>query len=178
MFLQNVYWSALVLHHPPLPWKISCYAPTLKHYSFCKTLYLKCLTVFWIRLCLNNCSMICAVTLCYVLYQTHSEPWHIQHFVFSGRCWHIHSYSALLRHIHAYWVIFQAYSGIFSTLCNPHLFKTLWNIDEAYSQPCHRALFSHIQTYKLLQHLHMEKPGIFRILEYSKPLHNCTLMYI
>ena len=32
--------------------------------AFCKTLYFKCLTVFWIRLCLNNCSRICTVTLC------------------------------------------------------------------------------------------------------------------
>ena len=27
------------------------------------------------------------------------------------------------------------------------LFKTLWNIDEAYSEPFHRVLFSHIQAY-------------------------------
>ena len=32
--------------------------------AFCKTLYFKCLTVFWIRLCLNNCSRICTLTLC------------------------------------------------------------------------------------------------------------------
>ena len=34
----------------PLPWKISGCAPALRHYSFGKTLHLKCLTVFWIRL--------------------------------------------------------------------------------------------------------------------------------
>ena len=27
------------------------------------------------------------------------------------------------------------------------LFKTLWNIDEAYSEPFHGVLFSHIQAY-------------------------------
>ena len=42
--------------------KISCCTPALRHYSFCKTLHLKFLTVFGIRLCLNNCSVICTVT--------------------------------------------------------------------------------------------------------------------
>ena len=31
---------------------------------FCRTLHLKCLTVFWIRLCLDNRSVISTVTLC------------------------------------------------------------------------------------------------------------------
>ena len=46
---QNVYWSALG-PHPPLPWKISGCAPAFRHYSFCKMLHHKCLTVFWICL--------------------------------------------------------------------------------------------------------------------------------
>ena len=33
-----------------LPWKICCCAAALSHYSFCKTLHPKCLTVFEIRL--------------------------------------------------------------------------------------------------------------------------------
>ena len=33
---------------------IDGYSATLKHYSFCKILHLKCLTVLWIRLCLDN----------------------------------------------------------------------------------------------------------------------------
>ena len=45
----------------------------LTHYSFCKTLHLKYLTVFWICLCLNNCSIVCTVTICYVPHETHSE---------------------------------------------------------------------------------------------------------
>ena len=47
-----------------LPWNISGCAPALRRYSICKTLHLKCLTVFWIRFCLNNCSVISTVTLC------------------------------------------------------------------------------------------------------------------
>ena len=69
---------------PPLPWKISGCTSPLMHYSFCKTLRLKCLTVFWISLCLDNCSLICTVTICYVLHQTHWEFWHIQNCWFRG----------------------------------------------------------------------------------------------
>ena len=60
-------------HPHPLSWKISGCAPALRYYSFCKTLHLKCLTVFWMRVCLDNCSVICKVTWCYVLHETHSE---------------------------------------------------------------------------------------------------------
>ena len=35
---------------PLLPWKMSRCLPAPSHYSFCKTLHLKYLTVFWIRL--------------------------------------------------------------------------------------------------------------------------------
>ena len=69
---------------PSLPWKTSGCVPALRHYSFCKILHLKCLTVFWIPICLDNCSVICTVTLCYVLQQTHSEFWYIHNFVYSG----------------------------------------------------------------------------------------------
>ena len=49
---------------------------------FWKTLYLKCLSVFWIRLCFDKCSVICTMTLCYVKQKTHSEFWHIQYCFF------------------------------------------------------------------------------------------------
>ena len=64
------------------------------------------------------------------------------------------------------------------------LFKTLWNVDQAYSEPCHRALFSHIQVYSepcarfaYTQTWHTQNPGIFRSLPqlhpnaYSEPRH-------
>ena len=92
----------------------------------------------------------------------------------------------------------QSYSGIFSTLCNsrvcttlschilsPNIFKTggllqtLWNVDQAYLELCHGALCSHILAYQnLMQHLHMQKPGILGILEYSEPFHNCIPKHI
>ena len=75
---------------------------------------------------------------------------HIQNFgifstVFPGICWHIQSYLALSRHIHAYWVIINIHSGLFSTLCNSRIHNLaifwalaylelevkLWNVDQA-----------------------------------------------
>ena len=145
--------------NPPLPWKISGKLHSFV-ILFCKMLHLKCLTVIWIHLCYGKCSVICTVTLCYVQQQAHLEFWHIQRCdlcrcIYSIKFSVIKAYSHLLRH---YW-------GIFSTLCNPRtyslpchimspgifrtegLFETLWNIDQAYSEPCYRALFTHIQAY-------------------------------
>ena len=110
---------------------------------------------------------------------------------FSGMRRHIRSYSALLRHIHSYWDIIKTYSGLFrhSAPCvilaysQPYhilspgifrtggLFKTLWNVDQAYSEPCHRALLSHIPAYSepcamlfYAETRHTWNPGIFRTL--------------
>ena len=120
--LQNVHCGALFLltkclwkcprsTKPPLPWNIYGCMPALRHYSICKTLHLKSLTVFWICICLNNCSVICTVTLSYALHYTHSEFWHIQNSFYSDILMHTQAYSALLRHIHAYWVILKGCSG-------------------------------------------------------------------
>ena len=85
--------------------------------------------------------------------------------------------------------LIQAYSALFVTLTYSQpchivspgifrkggLFKTLSNIYQTYSEPCHghySAIFRHIQN--LMQCLHMQKPGILRILEYSELLHNCV----
>ena len=74
----------------------------------------------------HNCSVICTVTLCSVLHQTHSEFWQIQHSCFF-RYIHAHAYPIIFRVIEAYSHIrhIQAYSGIFSTMCNPRIFATL-----------------------------------------------------
>ena len=79
---------------------IDAYSATLRHYSFCKMLYLKYLTVFGISLCLDNSLAICTVALCYILHQKHSEFWHhIQNSVCSGIFRHILVYLLLLRYI-------------------------------------------------------------------------------
>ena len=117
---------------PPQRWKSFDCPPALRYYSFCKALHLKCLTLFWICLCLDNDSVIFTVTLCFVLHQnvphqTYLEFWLIQNSIYLGICRIIQSYSTLLKHIHAYWSIFEAYTCIFSTLCSPRISKSLPN---------------------------------------------------
>ena len=46
--------------------------------------------------------------------------------------------------------------------------KPCETLTKAYSGQCDRALFSHIQAYNFLQHLHMQKPDIIRVLEHSE----------
>ena len=67
---------------------------------------------------LGNCSVICTLTSCYVLYQTYSEFWYIRLYFFQ-------LYSGIVNHIEGHW-------GLFSTLCNPRIFTTL-----PYSEPWH-----------------------------------------
>ena len=107
VFLTNclsVYCSST---KPPQPWKFSSCVPALRQCFFCKRLHLKYLTVVWICLCLDNCSVICTVTLHYVLHQTHLKFRHIHNSVYSDICRHIQAYSALLHHIHGYWGIMR-----------------------------------------------------------------------
>ena len=127
---------------------------------FCKMFHLKCLTVFWIRLCLDNCSVTCIVavrynvpyasdifrTLAYSgLYlfrytQTYSK-------IFST----IRTYWRILRQCQGIFKVIQAHSAPFVTLAYSQpcqipspgmfktigIFKTLWNFDQTYSERCH-----------------------------------------
>ena len=152
------------------------------------------MTVSWIRLCLDDCSVICKVTLCYVLHQTYSEFWHIQHSVFQVYVdifKHTRRYCGIFTHIETLWRHNQAFSAIFSTLCNPRRFvlALAYLESEAYLKPCetltrhipnsavkhYSAVFRNIQN--LVQRLHTQKPGTLGILEYSKPFHNCIPMH-
>ena len=144
--------------------------------------------------CVSNCSVYCTVTVWYVMHQAQNNST----LCFSAICGHIQSYWALLRHIHTYRDI-PAFSVIFSTLCKPHIFATLplfralacsefkTNL-KAYSRGLFKterwpkifrrhysAIFRHFQN--LEQPLHMQKPDILRILEYSEP-YNCILAYV
>ena len=110
---------------PPCPEKILVAHLHSGIILFCKMLHCKCLTLFWTCVNLSNCSVICTVT-CYVLHQTHSEFWHIQLSVFF-RYMHTHTYSIIFRVVEPYSHIrhIQAYSGIYSTMCNARIFTTL-----------------------------------------------------
>ena len=129
-----------------LLWKVSGCLSALTHHSFCKTHHLKCLTIFWIHPCLDNCSVVFTVTVTprYVQHQTNSKFWHIENSVYLGICRQIQAYSALLTHIHAYWEIIRAHSSlfiIFSTQGNSYVLTQLCHIlplaflkPEAYSK--------------------------------------------
>ena len=70
--------------------------------------------------CLHNWSVVSTVTLYYVLHQTHLEFWYIQHPVSQvyPSMFSCIQYYDIFTHIETLRLI-QAYSGIFSTLCNP-----------------------------------------------------------
>ena len=93
-FWRCVYQSTPVPRNLPCPDK---FLVVRQHSGI--TLF-KCLRVCF---SLYSWSVICAVTLCYVLHQARSEFWHIQNSI----CVHIQAYSALLRHIQAYWSIIK-----------------------------------------------------------------------
>ena len=126
------------------------------------------MTVFRICFCLDNCSVICAVTLCYE-YVGHIQNSAIfRNSIYSGILRHIQGYSVLLKYIHAYRGIVKTYSGLsrhsalfvtlgYSQPCHipsPGIFRTggifkiLWNFGQVYSDPCHtqngqNSLFRH-----------------------------------
>ena len=137
----------------PMPWKKSGCALALSYYSFCEILHRKCLIGFWILLCLDNYSITCTVTLCYVLHETHTELCLLRYMqayssifniieVYSHKSRHYYktySASSVTFHIHnlaIFWALaYEAYSK-------------LWNFDQAYLKPCHsqNSLFRHYST--------------------------------
>ena len=99
--------------------------------------------------------------------------------VYIGIFNHIQRYSSISTNIKTLLRHIQTYSGVFNTLCNPR-----------YSQPCHilspgifrtgglfKALWSADQIYSDI-FLHMQKPDILGIPEYSEPFHNYIPTYI
>ena len=77
---DKMFIEVLKTHETSLALKFSVWVHALSHYSFCKKLL-----NFWQfseYICLDNCSVICTLTLCYVLHQRHSEFWHIQNYLF------------------------------------------------------------------------------------------------
>ena len=209
-FWQNTYRGTLVPQHLQ-PLSLSHLAlyllSTLICHYFCKMLYLKCLAVFWIHLYLHNCAVICTVTLFYVLHRRIHNSDIFSTLVYTAICRHIQQFSASLRHIDAYWDIIMVYSGLnqaypahcltlpYSQSCHilstgifwiePKAYlKTLWSVDQAYSEPCHRVLFSYIQecsepcpTLAYAEIWHTQNPEIFRTLTllhpyvYTEPCH-------
>ena len=98
--------------------------------------------------------------------------------------------SCILRHYQGIFRLIQPYSGscvalTYSQFCiissifrTGGLFKTLWNVDQPYSKPWYRALFSHIQalyntcTHRNLAYSEFRKfaPPFYNWMQ-SKPCH-------
>ena len=76
------YWQLLksyIYAEPSQSRKMECFAKIFKIYNyFSKAIYLTSLTRFWIRLSLNKYSLTWRVTSRHVLYESYSEPCHIQ----------------------------------------------------------------------------------------------------
>ena len=137
MFYRIVLFPQLPPSLQPLSLKHFWLRTSLRHILFAKSSILNvwhCPEYF----CLDNCSLICTVALCYVLHQKYSEFLYMQRSVFLGKSGHIQLYSALLRHIDAYWDIIKAYCGFFRHTHHPvlplHVHK-FPNITLPYSAP-------------------------------------------
>ena len=82
------------------------------------------------------------------------------------------------KHNQAYPGIIQAYPGIFKTLCNPGIFRTV-----LYSESWYVENQKHIQNPGIFTSLVYSEPRIFRTLAYSKseaysePCQTCTMNY-
>ena len=99
-------------------------APAFRHYSFSKTLHLKCLAVLWIHLCVDNCSGICTIPL--LLYTT-SETFRISDIfwtlfiqIYSDISKNIQHYSGIFTPTKALLRQIQVYSDIFIALIYLH----------------------------------------------------------
>ena len=107
LLVCDLYWSALIPQTSPHPCPEKFLVVHLHSgiIIFAKhSTLIKCLTVFWMCLCLNKCSVICTVTLCYVLHQKHLYC--VKVLEYSVLCFSmyiqsfsiIEAYSLMLRH--------------------------------------------------------------------------------
>ena len=91
-FWRNVYRSALVPRNLSYPEKFLVMRLHSGIILFAKRSILN----LWQcseYVCLDHCSVICTVNLCYALHQTHSECWHIQNTVYYCKFRHTQAYS-------------------------------------------------------------------------------------
>ena len=61
--------------------------------------------------CLNNCSIICALTFCYVLHQKHSEFWHIQYWIMFFQV-----YASIFNQTQHYWGLLLTRKNIYNLI--------------------------------------------------------------
>ena len=88
----------------------------------------------------------------------------------------IQAFSKILRYIQRYWGIYCA-SLAYSQPCHILLpCETLARHIQSSAIGHYSAIFRNIQNF--VQRLHIQKPGILRILHYSVLFHNCILKHI
>ena len=149
-------------------WKISGCTPALKHYSFCKAFHLKCLTVFWRHLFLDNCSVMFTVILCCFasdslknsgIFRTLFIQLFAGNFKHTQRC-EAHSCTAsdTLKNSGIFrlclFSCMQAFSSILSVMKHINAYWSIFRLIQAYSGACVTLAYS--------QPCHILNPGIFR----------------
>ena len=107
---------------------VDAYSTTIRHFSFCKMLHLTCLTMFKIRLFLDNCLVISTVTLCYVLHQTHSDSGIFRTIETIHLFRYIQVYSSIVSIIKVYSGIIKVYLRLFRPIQNPLYFYHFCNL--------------------------------------------------
>ena len=107
---------------------VDAYSTTIRHFSFCKMLHLTCLTMFKIRLFLDNCLVISTVTLCYVLHQTHSDSGIFRTIETIHLFRYIQVYSSIVSIIKVYSGIIKVYLRLFRPIQNPLYFYHFRNL--------------------------------------------------
>ena len=146
---QNFYRSALVPQNLPFHEECLVVRHALSHYFFAKC----SISNIWQcseYACLDNCSVICTRTFCYILHIKHIQNSGIFRTVYSCICRHIQTYyKGIFTHTEALLRLIQAYSPF---------------VTHAYSQPCHILSPGIFKTGVILKTLMKLWLGIFRIL--------------
>ena len=120
--------------------------------------------MFWIRVCLNNCSVICAVTLCYVQNFGIFRTLFIQVCSCIFKAFNIiRKYPGVMRHCKGMFRLIQTYSASFVTIAY-YIISIFWALGyleaEAYSKPC-ETLNRHIQNPAIARTVRTVHSGIY-----------------
>ena len=111
--------------------QIGCFAEMVKSYNyFSKSLYLRCLTGFWVRPSLNKYSLTCRVNSRDVLHETYTESWHIPDPVYYRKFRHIQSYLAVLWHIYNS-ALLRILAYLEQEICSEFCQGIFWHIQNA-----------------------------------------------
>ena len=170
-----------------LSWKISGFMSALRHYSFCKRLHRKCLTVLWTRLCHNQNPVISTKIgeTCVILkIQTPGilTSWKIQNPEFFAKIVNYFSKALYYRSLTRFWIplSLNKYSSTCRVTSRYVFYKKyseIWHIQK----PIYHRKLRHIQTYSrpiqthsailwYSDRCHIQSCGMFRTQRIFKTL--------